>query len=295
MTAVFSLFDWQRAVLKQPAADLTSGQKNALIALGLRSDGSTGRNAFHGIEALALACDLTRRHVQTAIDRGQALGLIELTTPADKRCGRAAVYRLTFPDGHRHPVRDARTGKVKASSQQIVSALATGITVPEASRTTVPEAAGGSGSTVPEATGTNTPDLLEPQFHPSTVTGERKGLRKSGTLRGSGRNSLDSSVDVSYIANQPRPPACGPFGPRCLKHRNVRSPGPCPGCGDARTSHAAAMEVYEAELGSWRATIIAAIDNCPDPYCDQYGRLTDQSDCPRHPNLRTHQQGGISA
>jgi hypothetical protein len=36
--------------------------------------------------------------------------------------------------------------------------------------------------------------------------------------------------------------------------------------------------------GSARPERRAAIDNCPD--CDQYGRLDDLTDCPRHPNFR---------
>ena len=93
----------------------------------------------------------------------------------------------------------------------------------------------------------------------------------------------------------PQPPTCGPYGPRCRKHAAVENPPGCWGCKAAGDEYKAALEVYEVEQAALRAAIVTAIDNCPDPYCDQFGRLTDQSDCPRHLNFRTYQQGGISA
>ena len=101
--------------------------------------------------------------------------------------------------------------------------------------------------------------------------------------------------DRPPVPMPPRPPTCGPFGPRCRKHAAVENPPACWDCKTASDDHKAALAVYEAEENARRAAVVAAIDNCPDPYCDQHGRLLDLSDCPRHPNLRNSNQGNVSA
>ena len=71
--------------------------------------------------------------------------------------------------------------------------------------------------------------------------------------------------------------------PHCPKHADNHD-GPCRPCEARRKwdlQHEA--DVKADELHRKRA-IRAAIDACPD--CDQFGRLDDLSDCPKHPSNR---------
>lgn len=74
------------------------------------------------------------------------------------------------------------------------------------------------------------------------------------------------------------------YHPRCAKHIHTERPPKCGGCGDAREAAKAAATVAEQREADQRARTRAAIDRCRD--CDQYGRLDDLSDCPKHLNFR---------
>ncbi|CAN5144927.1 hypothetical protein BH11ACT6_BH11ACT6_34660 [soil metagenome] len=86
---------WIRRVLGCP--DLTAAQKTVLIALETYADYYDGTNAHPGEINLAEMCGLKVRAVNGALARGQELGLIQQTSPANSRTGRAAVYRLLPP------------------------------------------------------------------------------------------------------------------------------------------------------------------------------------------------------
>lgn len=74
------------------------------------------------------------------------------------------------------------------------------------------------------------------------------------------------------------------FRPRCPKHIHDENPPSCHGCGEAREAAKAAAKAAEQRDAAERARIRAAIDGCRE--CDQYGRLDDLNDCPKHPNFR---------
>lgn len=74
------------------------------------------------------------------------------------------------------------------------------------------------------------------------------------------------------------------YHPRCRKHIHDAAPPSCPGCGDARKAAEEQVVAEQARADRERGAIVRAIDSCPD--CDQFGRLDDLTDCPRHPNLR---------
>ncbi|MDN4521384.1 hypothetical protein QYF68_26700 [Mycolicibacterium austroafricanum] len=58
----------------------------------------------------------------------------------------------------------------------------------------------------------------------------------------------------------------------------------CRDCESARKAFEAWERDRDIAAAARRAEIRDAIDHCGD--CDQYGRLIDQSDCPKHPNFR---------
>jgi hypothetical protein len=103
------------------------------------------------------------------------------------------------------------------------------------------------------------------------------------TPKGSLKGSLEGSVEGSG----PPPSIPEPENPQppryCSKHPHGTDRG-CIPCRDAREAHKA-WEGREAEARTTEAAgIRAAIDDCTD--CDDYGRLDDFSDCPKHPNFR---------
>ena len=76
----------------------------------------------------------------------------------------------------------------------------------------------------------------------------------------------------------------GPYGPRCREHINNPNPPRCIPCQNARVAAEADDEAERQRRAYTKAAIERAIDNCND--CDQYGRLDNLSDCPKHPNFR---------
>jgi hypothetical protein len=76
----------------------------------------------------------------------------------------------------------------------------------------------------------------------------------------------------------------GPASPFCPDHQPHGTTENCPACGRARVAFQADELARKEAEKTARAAIRAAIDNCND--CDAYGRLDDQSDCPKHPNHR---------
>lgn len=128
---------WMRVVLGH--AQLTAAQKTVLIALETYADYRDGTDAFPGEENLATLCDLTPRAVRQALACGRELGLIERTTPANHRAGRADVYRLVpiaASVGLAAPAGDAITGTAVPVIEPItgtavpVNNSITGTTVP---------------------------------------------------------------------------------------------------------------------------------------------------------------------
>lgn len=74
--------------------------------------------------------------------------------------------------------------------------------------------------------------------------------------------------------------------PQCLRHEE-NSDDPCPDCRKRRKWDEAQEAVAADELETkrqQRKALADAIRRCPD--CDDYGRLDDLSDCPKHPPLK---------
>lgn len=75
--------------------------------------------------------------------------------------------------------------------------------------------------------------------------------------------------------------------PRCDKHRDpivFPRPPKCWDCETVRKEREADQLATAERAAAERKRIVELIDNCPN--CDDYGRLDDLTDCPRHPNLR---------
>lgn len=100
--------------------------------------------------------------------------------------------------------------------------------------------------------------------------------------------SIDGSTDGQSRTNTPHAPAdrqrqpdwvSGPYGPRCVNPKHIDDPYPpaCRGCEQARLAHVAEDEAS-------RTAVSHAVADCSE--CDDYGRLDDLSDCPRHTNFR---------
>lgn len=73
--------------------------------------------------------------------------------------------------------------------------------------------------------------------------------------------------------------------PRCRKHQGLENPPDCPPCGLERERKEALDRFRADRVAAEHRAIRAAIDSCPNK-CDEYGRLTDLTDCPLHPNFR---------
>jgi hypothetical protein len=83
---------WRQYVLG--CTDLSHAQRLVLLALEGFADFPAGTNARPGIAALAEICGLVPRVVDTALDKGRRLRLIDQTARANPKLGLAAVYRL---------------------------------------------------------------------------------------------------------------------------------------------------------------------------------------------------------
>lgn len=107
------------------------------------------------------------------------------------------------------------------------------------------------------------------------LTGE---VKKEGEAAGS-RQAAAPLLSTSQSGNG-KPT----YTPRCPKHIHIEHPPACHGCGEARAAAKAAAESAEEREAAERNRIRDAIDRCRE--CDQYGRLDDLTDCPKHPNFR---------
>lgn len=86
---------WRNTVFALAQEDLTAAQKLVLLKLETYADWPEGTNARPGVAALAEGCSLKPRVVESALQRGRQLGLIEQTCRANPKRHLAAVYRLT--------------------------------------------------------------------------------------------------------------------------------------------------------------------------------------------------------
>ena len=101
---------WVRRVIGSD--DLTSTQKNVLLALETYANYRDGTNAHPGEIKLAEDCGITTRAVRTALKRCRELGLIEQTADENPRAHLAAVYRIVIlpTTGTAVPVNNSTTG-----------------------------------------------------------------------------------------------------------------------------------------------------------------------------------------
>lgn len=141
-----------------------------------------------------------------------------------------------------------------------------------------PDLPGGE-SALPPGRIRTTPGAIPPSTHLSGELGEVGG--EGGRA---GAPPAPAHTDHA-LANGKRPPWIrGPHGPRCRRHVNDPDPPGCRGCEKAREADKTEREAEQARQDEERARIRRAIDSCRD--CDQYGRLDDLRDCPKHPSFR---------
>lgn len=101
---------WTRLVLRMPSTELSASCKTVLLALEGYADYRDGTGAHPGEENLSKAADVNVRTVRRALATARALGLIEQTSAANSKAGKAAEYSLTLPGiagvttGHPSPV-----------------------------------------------------------------------------------------------------------------------------------------------------------------------------------------------
>ena len=105
-----------------------------------------------------------------------------------------------------------------------------------------------------------------------------KTLKKEG--RSGGSRPAAAPTPSSQLSANGKPT----FHPRCSKHIHAEHPPACVGCKNARIAAEEFAVAEQARADDERRAITHAIDSCPD--CDQFGRLDDLKDCPRHPNFR---------
>lgn len=107
---------WTRLVLRMPSAELSASCKTVLLALESYADYRDGTGAHPGEQNLSKAADVNVRTVRRALAAGLALGLIEQTSAANPKAGKAAEYSLSLPGGadisigHPSPVNNFSTG-----------------------------------------------------------------------------------------------------------------------------------------------------------------------------------------
>lgn len=107
---------WTRLVLRMPSTELSASCKTVLLALEGYADYRDGTGAHPGEENLSKAADVNVRTVRRALATGRALGLIEQTSAANSKAGKAAEYSLTLPGiadvttGHPSPIENSTTG-----------------------------------------------------------------------------------------------------------------------------------------------------------------------------------------
>jgi hypothetical protein len=78
----------------------------------------------------------------------------------------------------------------------------------------------------------------------------------------------------------------GPPPRHCPKHMPDGTTDSCPPCGHHRKCREAWDAEFEERRLATRGLIRKAIDDCHD--CDQFGKLDDATDCPKHPNFRQY-------
>lgn len=87
-------FEWERVVRRARALSLATKGVAYTLATYASDD---GRRIFPGEQRLALVCGVSPRMIRKHIASLRAAGLIELTSRADRRHGRADEHRLTVP------------------------------------------------------------------------------------------------------------------------------------------------------------------------------------------------------
>lgn len=98
--------------------------------------------------------------------------------------------------------------------------------------------------------------------------------------------SVDTDTQVSYLTF-PYDGSIDGVRPRCVRHAHIANDADVPNCRDCqalRVATEARQQEYTRQLAADRADIRTAIDECDA--CDEYARLDDLTDCPKHPNLR---------
>lgn len=265
-----STFDraaWHRRVIGTDKRDLTAAQKIVLFALATFADYRDGTNAHPGDDLLAEMCGYTPTAVGTAVRRGRELGLIERTTPANRKGGKAAIYRLIFTP---------TVVGVKSSLYPNADAVFT----PTATRF-LPQPPLGSPTQVP----THSPG----------------GLRKSGTSLRAGACS-DHPTPHPLTANSDSEPAnaatappggigIGEEPPRlCPEHAHWTGRVPsCIRCRDSREAHERWQANKRAAAEAAKAAEKAAKDHCRE--CDEGwvigrdGKPIDPARRCKHPKL----------
>ena len=258
----FNKFAWVDAV----AADgrLTEGERFVLTMTAI-SYVTYGEDVFHVRQAtIAERFATSERTVRRAQTRARELGYLILVRPRQRGRGHHGPdhHRLVIPDNLSSITGEIPDTDDRNTRQEWPKYLT--------ETTEIPDTADSSTS------GNDTP----------------KGSL-IGSLIGSleGRGSPEPGTSLAEPSPTPKPPPQKinfteePEPPRfCQRHPLVGTTENCRGCADARLNHDAWKKDTIGRLTELKATIRAGIDACNG--CDLYGRLDDQSDCPRHPNFR---------
>jgi hypothetical protein len=267
MSGQFDKFAWFKAVYAE--SRFTSGEKAVLAHIAVINV-LNGKGTFCVRQStIAGQCGITRRTVSSAITRGKRfgyLGVSRLRTPGRSHHG-ADELRLLLPKSCEESSHYSDGNGEKQPPEWCEASSTNG----EKQTTEWCEAPNASSS------GNDTPNSSGKQF--SEDSSGRGGSRQS-----------DTSPDQPPPTPKPPPPK--PFTEEqpddapskfCERHP-VGTTENCRGCGDARLKFEAWKRTNDDRITELKATIRAGIDNCDQ--CDDYGRLDDQSDCPKHLNFR---------
>ncbi|WP_078353590.1 hypothetical protein [Mycobacteroides chelonae] len=243
-------FRYYAAVYADPR--LTLADKSVLTFAAIvfvHGEGDTFRRRQ---DTVAARVGTNIRTVQRAYKRGIELGYLELVTERQRGRGhtKADTYRIRVPAGY---AATPETDEIDDTMSGIH--LNTRHTVPEY-----------------PTFSTQIPDI-ESEKIASTSTNEAPKVLIEGSLE-KGAATPPPAPNLDHLGQ-----------PRCRKHRGVENPPDCPPCGLERERKEALDQFKADRVAAEHRAIRAAIDSCPNK-CDEYGRLTDLTDCPLHPNFR---------
>lgn len=237
---------WNKGMLR--ATDFSAADKLALCFCAVYSTYGTDDTFSVRQSTIAANTGLSERSVRHAFKLARELGWLELVTERQRGSrGKSDQYRLVMPD----------TASPTCPVEVPAEYAATPIGLPAG----------------------NTPEYRQnmskvPEETEAPTSGNDAPLGYVFRFLEEGAATPPPAPNLDHLGQ-----------PRCRKHFGVENPPDCPPCGLERERKEALDRFKADRVAAEHRAIRAAIDSCPNK-CDEYGRLTDLTDCPLHPNFR---------